>query len=169
MSSIKKRKSSKSKSKSKYDTPIYNSKITADYAGHSDKHNEIDTAVYLSNNHLGRLFGKRTSRKRTKLGRINKKRRTSRKRTKHSFGTTSDSNFKRFLVIAIIVIARSMIKKDPKSVNFDIKNIQYGALNFLTITSLLELIEYLFGAKIRDHVVLGYVVLSIGLNMSELV
>ena len=85
---------------------------------------------------------------------------------KHSFGNTElNENFKRFLIIATIIIARSMVKQNPNSINYDIKNIQFNALNILTISSLLEFIEYLFGQKIKNQMVLGYTIVNILLGI----
>jgi hypothetical protein len=159
---------------------IYDAKITADYTAYKylvpEQQEDIIAATeavahYQDPHFLG--FGKRrTSKRKTGRkvgGKVGRKRRTS-KTKKHSFGSSElNSNFKRFLIIATIMLARSVIKKNPNSVNSDIKNIEYGALNYLTITSLLELIEHLFGAQVRDKVVLGYIVISIGLDMSELI
>lgn len=67
------------------------------------------------------------------------------------------------------MIARAYLKKNPNSINNDLKNMEYGALNFLTISSLISLIDHFFGAKIRDKIILGYLVINIGLDMSRLI
>lgn len=169
-------------------TNYQNFKYAADYAHFNDDHNDhndhedhddhegdvtIDDAtkaVAYYNEMFGRKRSKKRSMKRSKNNRSSRQirqRQTSRR--KHSFGINADSNFKRFLIITTLLLIRAAVKKNPDSISSDIKNIQYGALNFLTVASLIELIGHLFGATIRDHVVLGYLVINIGLNMSELI
>lgn len=135
------------------------SKITTDHLLHSkvavnnDHTNDvIDATVYHLTN--DRNFG----------------RRNSKKKRRHSFGNViNQTHLKKFLIIAFILLLRSVIKKNPNSIKIDIESIENGALNFLTVSSILELIEHVFGAKVRDKVMLGYIVFSIGLDISDLV
>ena len=163
------------KSKTDNKKKIMNAKLATEYDYYQNKEEDISpeevVAYYQNNNAYGK---RRTSKRKTlkkRVKKVNRKRRTSKtKYQKHSFGSSElNANFKRYLIIAILLLARSVIKQNPKSINYDISNIGYGALNYLTITSLIELIGYLFGAHVRDKVVLGYIVLSIGLDMSDLI
>jgi hypothetical protein len=117
---------------------------------------------------------KRTSRK--KIRKFNKTvkrtRRTSRSRSFGMMGMTPETqqHFKRFLVTAIIIGLRAMIKQDPNSVPRDLRNLEYGALNFLTINSLIDILSYMFGTQFRDRIVLfGILFFTLGIDMSKLI
>lgn len=123
---------------------------------------------------------KRTSKKKNILqSKINHKRSRSRSRRSRSFGTIKDmidslrnnENFKRFLIITILMLGRSAVKGYPygKNIKKDITDIEYSALNILTVGSLLELMNYLFGKEITNNIMIGYLVISLGLDLSQLV
>ena len=106
--------------------------------------------------------------KHTKSSKKTNKRR-SRKRSR-SFGMNwisdqASDNFKRFLIIVVIILIRTLIKKDTNNINNDIRKIEFQTLDFLTIASLLELIETLVGKTNKEKILLAYTLLSIGMDI----
>jgi len=100
-------------------------------------------------------------------------RRTSRRR---SFGfsgmnSTATAHFKKFLMIILFVLIRSIVKGQPygKTFDNDFSSIEWNALNVLTITSILEIIEKIVGREHRDKILLAYTLLSIGSDLTNLV
>jgi hypothetical protein len=148
-------------------------KITADY--YDDKDDDEDeedriAAVTEAAVHYGagggevhRLFGtkRRTSRRSRSRKSRKSRRRTSRKR---NFGTSENPYLKRFLIIALFMIIRSIAKGKPytTTVHNDLNMLTVNAINALTITSILELITKLVGPENRDKILLAYTLFAIG-------
>lgn len=139
---------------------------------------EIAAASYAGEEDLGRLvysaFGlikrkKRGSRDRRHKLRTKRSKRRSRNRSFGAFEGTTD-NLKRFLVIVAFILLRSAIKGNLKNTVYeDVGNAEIQTLNFLTITSLLELLGVLVGKENRDKIVFAYMLYSIGSDVSKLV
>ncbi len=101
-------------------------------------------------------------------------RRTSKKR---SFGISeipglslissekSKKNFKLFLIVVIFTILRSLFKKSD--INDELIDLQLNTINFLTITSLIGIIQHFVGPTITNKIVLGYLVLTFGVDISN--
>jgi hypothetical protein len=110
------------------------------------------------------------------------KKRTSRKKTGHlsdaifrkrsfgrSFGFSPEvnKNFKLFLAIVAFSSIRSFVKGN-KNFNSEIKNLELDALITLTIISLFDIIEYTTGIK-KEKIILSYILLNLGADLSKLV
>lgn len=113
--------------------------------------------------------------------RSQRSRRRSRRRSgkrSRSFGASGSSlqsmpnkeNFKLFLIIIVTTIVRSIAKGKPYEGKFqnEIRNIQVGVINGLAFKSILDILGYLLGNEIRDKIVMGYVFLTIGIDISNL-
>jgi hypothetical protein len=111
--------------------------------------------------------------------RVHKPRITSRRRNKrrskkhnqiHSFGLNISDNgrLKKAVIIAILIAARAMAK-GKQSINEDIENLEYGALSILALGSLLEILSKLVGHEITNYIAIGYLILSLGIDMSKLI
>jgi hypothetical protein len=75
----------------------------------------------------------------------------------------SKENFKLFLTIVVFTLLRSIAKGKPysKTINKDIEDVGYNALNILTLSSLLDIIGRLVGNQYRNKIIMAYTLMSV--------
>jgi hypothetical protein len=151
--------------------------LTPDQQEEEDRISAVTDATvdYSQTEHAFGNGKRRTSRKKRRtLKRTIIKRRTSKKKDNRtrSFGMSPQqkTNFRLFLIIVLISIIRSYVKGKPynKNLGKEIETLELGAINGLAVSSLLDLIGYFVGNKIRDRIVLGYIFITMGIGLSNM-
>ena len=163
---LKKKKDKESKESENLDEQDIDQIAAAAYAGTEAE--EMDHVAYM--------FGIKRSKRRSR-NKIHHRARTkrSKRRSKNrsrSFGAFEGTteNLKRFLVIVAFILIRSAAKGNLKNTIYqDVANAEIQTLNFLTITSLLEILGVLVGKENRDKILFAYMLYSIGSDISRLV
>lgn len=102
---------------------------------------------------------------------------SKRTRRSRSFGQPRNSQtpfyeskmFRQYIIIVVILLLRILVKGKPYKPKLitEVNGILAGVINGLAMASVIEFLSYLFGREFTEKIVIGYLTISIGMDIAD--